>query len=92
MGGLLIPLLLLGYLIVKLYKITNAKSQAAGCDNAYTDAYCGIGKLILLSIFTLGIWSLIWIHRTTKFLNQAPDAEYHNPTKKLLLCMFVPFY
>ena len=56
------------------------------------EGYCGLGKHILLSLFTCGIWPLIWIYRTTKFLNKAPYAEQHNPGSKLLLCMFVPFY
>ena len=47
---------------------------------------------ILLSIFTFGVWSLIWTYRTTRYLNKAPGAQWHDPTKKLLLCIFVPFY
>ena len=35
---------------------------------------------------------MIWTYRTTKYLNKAPNAEYYNPTNKLLLCLFVPFY
>lgn len=58
----------------------------------YNDAYCELVKHILLSLFTCGIWTLIWIHKTTKVLNRTPDAEQYDPTKKLLLCMFVPFY
>ncbi len=34
----------------------------------------------------------MWIYRTTRYLNKAKNVEYYNPTKKLLLCMFVPFY
>ena len=58
----------------------------------YNEAYCELVKHILLSLFTCGIWTLIWIHKTTKVLNKTPDAEQYDPTKKLLLCMFVPFY
>ena len=56
------------------------------------EAYCDLVKHILLCLFTFGIWSLIWIYRTTKYLNKAPHAEQYNPTNQLLLCMFVPFY
>ncbi len=56
------------------------------------EGYCELGKHILLSLFTCGIWPLVWIYRTTKFLNKAPYADQHNPTKKLLLCIFVPCY
>ena len=51
-----------------------------------------MGKHIVLCVFTFGIWYLIWIYRTTEFLNKAPDSEEYSPTSKLLLCMFVPFY
>lgn len=47
---------------------------------------------VLLLLFTCGIWNLIWIYRTTRYLNCLPDEEYRNPATKLLLCMFVPFY
>ena len=47
---------------------------------------------VLLLLFTCGIWQLIWIYRTTRYLNCVPGEEYRNPATKLLLCMFVPFY
>ena len=63
------------------------------CDvEEYNEAYCGLGKHIVLCLFTCGIWYLIWIYRTTKYLNKTPNAAYYNPTTKLLLCMFIPFY
>lgn len=58
----------------------------------YNESYCGLAKHILLLLFTFGIWTLIWIYKTTKTLNKAPNSEKYDPTKKLLLCMFVPFY
>lgn len=64
-------------------------STNSGIDN---DGYISLGKHIVLCLFTFGIWYLIWIHRTTAFLNRTPNAEQHNPTSKLLLFMFVPFY
>ena len=60
--------------------------------NASDEAYCSLGKHIVLCLFTFGIWYLIWTYRTTKYLNKTPNAVYYNPTSKLLLCMFVPFY
>ena len=56
------------------------------------EGYYDLVQHALLLLFTFGIWELIWIYRTTKFLNNAPDQEERNPTTKLLLCMFVPFY
>lgn len=61
-------------------------------DVDYGDAYCSMAKHILLCLFTCGIWPLIWIYRITTYLNKAPNSEYYNPTSKLLLCMFIPFY
>ncbi len=61
-------------------------------DEEQGETYCGLNKHILLLLFTCGIWYFIWIYRTTKYLNKTPNAEYYNPTSKLLLCMFVPFY
>ena len=56
------------------------------------EAYCSLQKHALLSVFTFGIWQLIWTYRTTRHLNRAPGAEQYDPAKKLLLCIFAPFY
>ena len=56
------------------------------------DGYCGMAKHVLLLLFTFGIWQYVWIYRVTNYLNRTPGEEYRNPTTKLLLCMFVPFY
>lgn len=55
-------------------------------------AYCSLVKHILLLLFTFGIWNYIWIYRVTEFTNSVDGEEKRNPTNKLLLCMFVPFY
>ena len=65
---------------------------ALGQSDIVEEGYCDIIKHILLLFFTFGIWLYIWIYRTTKFLNHVKGEEYRDPTKKLLLCMFVPFY
>lgn len=44
-----------------------------------------------LYVTTFGIWELIWIYRATAFTNLISN-EYRSPIKKLLLCIFVPFY
>lgn len=56
------------------------------------EAYCSLAKHILLLLFTFGIWHLIWIYRMTGYTNAVQDEEQRNPTNKLLLCLFVPFY
>ena len=55
--------------------------------------YCvSLGKHICLLIFTFGIWQLIWTYQVTKFTNADDSEPYRNPTSKLLLCLFIPFY
>jgi hypothetical protein len=51
-----------------------------------------IVKHILLLIFTFGIWQLIWVYKTTIALNHLYQEEERNPTTKLLLYIFIPFY
>jgi len=58
----------------------------------YGYGYYGLMKHVLLLIFTFGIWQLVWIYRTTAYLNQVCDEPPRIPINKLLLCMFVPFY
>lgn len=52
----------------------------------------GLFAHVLLLLFTCGVWQLIWIYRTTRYLNCVPGEDYRSPGAKLLLCMFVPFY
>lgn len=92
---------LLGYWASEMYapKITdnnytnscvNNNTYMANNQNVY--GYHDLLVHILLLLFTFGIWQFIWIYKTTSYLNNTPDEEYRNPTTKLLLCMFVPFY
>lgn len=69
-----------------------AQEASPNTEEDFGEGYCPLGKHVLLYLFTFGIWTLIWTYRTTKFLNKAPGAQYYNPTNKLLLCIFVPFY
>ena len=57
-----------------------------------SEIYCGLVKHILLLLFTCGIWLYIWIYRVTGYTNNVEGEENRNPTNKLLLCLFVPFY
>ena len=56
------------------------------------EVYCGLVKHILLLLFTCGIWLYIWIYRVTGYTNNVQGEENRDPTNKLLLCLFVPFY
>lgn len=77
---------------VKQIPQQRAEDGTTYSTDASDEAYCSLGKHIVLCLFTFGIWYLIWTYRTTKYLNKTPNAVYYNPTSKLLLCMFVPFY
>lgn len=56
------------------------------------EGYVGLVMHVLLLLFTGGIWLYIWIYRTTAYLNRCKTMEQRSPAKKLLLCMFIPFY
>ena len=81
---------------IKTKPITQCKKEEINYTKPYTtvsnEIYCGMTKHVLLLLFTFGIWYYIWIYRMTGYTNAAENEEYRNPTKKLLLCLFVPFY
>lgn len=68
------------------------KPYATGAAPAVSEAYCDLVKHILLLLFTFGIWHYIWVYRMTRYTNAVEDEEPRDPTNKLLLCLFVPFY
>lgn len=68
-------------------------TYGAGGYMAYrAEGYVDLMSCALLLLFTLGIYHLVWIYRTTRYLNRVEGAPSRNPTTKLLLCMFIPFY
>lgn len=69
-----------------------ASGKTGGTAQVIDNAYCDLLKHILLLLFTFGIYHLIWIYRTTALLNCVEDEPPRNPTNKMLLCLFVPFY
>lgn len=54
--------------------------------------YIPLVKYILLTLFTFGIYDCIWVCRTTEGLNCEGVNERQSGFRKLLLCVFVPFY
>ena len=55
-------------------------------------AYYDLFKHTLFMMITFGIYTLIWIFRTTRNLNCVKGEPPRTPWKKLLLCLFIPFY
>ena len=80
---------------VLIYRKANPKPTYEVPENAYpqnSDMYVGMVKHILLTLFTLGIYDCYWVYKTTENLNIGGVNEIQSGTKKLLLCIFVPFY
>lgn len=73
-------------------KMTDGAQSVLADDEWKKKGYCSMATHILLLLFTCGIYMFVWIYRTTDNLNVIEDEEKRNPTTKLLLCMFVPFY
>lgn len=71
--------------------LNNGKSDSANIITTES-GYINIGVHIVLCLFTFGIWKLIWVYRTTAYLNRTPNSEQYSPLSKLLLFMFIPFY
>ena len=80
------------------YQTQGAAQQPGGPQAQYYDrpqmpeGYCDMVKHVLLLIFTFGIWQMIWIYKTTEFLNRTPQEQQRSGVCQLLLCVFVPFY
>lgn len=57
------------------------------------DAYIGIVKLVVLSIFTLGIYVYIWVYKTSRYFDTVLNRQgSFSPGVEVVLCLFVPFY
>ncbi len=70
----------------------NTQTRYYSAPPQMPEGYCDMLKHVLLLIFTFGIWRLIWVYRTTEFLNRMPQEPRRSGTCQLLLCLFVPFY
>lgn len=80
-------------LIILIVCVGVSSSKSTDTRNAPIDKYYkSLCSHICLSIFTLGIWQLIWIYRMTAFTNIVDNKDYRKPSSKLLLCIFIPLY
>lgn len=92
---LLYSAILLGFSVWTLYPngLPHEQFGDDGVTDSFSgDGYCGIIKHLLLSTFTLGIWQLMWLHRTTRYLNQVEGHERMKPSTQVIAGLFVPFY
>ena len=83
-----LSMLLIGLWIYEPFKRKKKDTDS----NITSDYYVSLGKHICLLFFTFGIWQMIWIYKQTQFTNNAKGEEERNPTTKLLLYLFIPFY
>lgn len=72
--------------------VVGVETTAEATPIVYGEAYFNLALHVFLSVITFGVWTYIWTYKTTKFLNKTANAEVYSPTKKLLLCIFVPMY
>lgn len=85
-SGFVVPVIVAIVMTVVVRLLTAPKKKGAPA------LQIGLFAHVLLLLFTCGIWHLIWIYRTTGYLNGVPGEPYRNPGTKLLLCMLIPFY
>ncbi len=76
----------------KAKKTENYIEEETKEDGKNNEYYVSLFKHVLLLFVTFGIYQYIWIYRATKFTNLAKHQKERVPMKKLLLCVFVPFY
>lgn len=88
--GLMYIVLAVGIGLQKI-QLPVSKKNKQTTSASKVDGYLDMIVHIALCIFVGGVWQFVWIYRTMVYLNQELDEEYI-PWKKLLLCIFVPFY
>lgn len=71
---------------------TPAENKARAAIRKEKASRVSMVKHILLSFFTFGIWNLIWIAKTTKYLNGTKGFAKRSQGGAVALSMFVPFY
>lgn len=88
-----VSIILIGLWAANPYqKVVASKTSNASTASSNSEYFVSLGKHVLLLLFTFGIWNYIWVHKMTAYHNTVKDSEYRNPTSKLLLYMFIPFY
>lgn len=56
------------------------------------DGYRSIIKLLLLCVFTFGIYDFIWIYRTSKYLNRVNSETKQQPGHQVAACIFLGLF
>ena len=79
--NLLLPVMVTPFLFAALW-ITGQEPEG----------YYSVARHLALTIFTFGLWYVVWVWHTTRHLNKVDNFEKRGPTAALLLCLFLPLY
>ena len=90
----LLGIFLTGSWISDPYEKPKTASNKTSSDNTVStnESFISLGKHVVLLLFTCGILLLMWIYKTTRFTNSLKGEPERNPTSKLILYIFIPFY
>jgi len=70
-------------------KAHTSEAHTSGMRNAKKVA---ASKLVLLYLFTCGIYPLVWYYKTTRYLRQYSNENPGGAIGEFLLILFIPFY
>ena len=87
---LVVALFFAGYWLVFPY--VSEKSRFGSNGAKAGEGYIDMAKHVILTLLIGGVWTPIWIYRTTCYCNRVKNGAFHKPVANLLLFMFVPFY
>ncbi len=67
-------------------------SESGELDENASVAVYSLPKMIIFTIITFGIFRIVWVKRTTEFINQYTNGRKKDPLFTALLSVFVPGY
>ena len=67
-------------------------SESGELDENAGVAVYSLPKMIIFTIITFGIFRIVWVKRTTEFINQYTNGRKKDPAFTALLSVFVPGY
>ena len=79
----------IAFFFLALQIITNKKSTK---EDEEFKGYRYLGTHMLLYLLTFGLWQLVWMYRTTKYVNTICPQDKMLPTGNIVMCIFIPFY
>lgn len=78
---------------IKVKEKTSYSAESSELDEDAQKAVRSLPKMVVLSIVTFGIYRIIWIKKTTRFIGKyTSGSRRKDPTLTALLSVFVPGY